>query len=1010
MKEYIKLFNDLESADGYIIADIPFTSTVKRDSESLSPQNVRCNVENKKLVVNGETVEVVENVKPTPLNTILHLNNAPDVELTATTITSGMTSPYKSALIGLEIGKSVTSIGNMAFYGCSGLTSVTISNSVTSIGDSAFDGCRGLTNVTIPDSVTSIGKGAFEYCSSLTSVTIPSSVTTINVLVFSACSNLTGITIPSSVTTIDSYAFSGCTRLSSITIPDSVTSIYDHAFSYCSGLTSVTIGSGLTSIGNYGFLSNCQSLVSITVDSNNTKYDSRNNCNAIIVTSSNTLILGCKNTDIPSSVTTIGKQAFYQCAGLASITIPDSVTKIDEQAFHNCEELTSILIGSGITSIATTQITTNDAAFSGCYALTSVTVDSNNTRYDSRDNCNAIIATQTNSMLLGCQTTVIPNSVTNINSGAFAYRKAPSALTISSNIQSIDVNAFYRCIGLTSLVIPNTITISSEAFKFCSTLTSANINSGTIAYQAFYGCTALTATLGSGVTSIGNGAFGGVPLLIYAGSATGSPWAAKFVCAVYENGLAYSDAAKTRLKKCVDTTLTAVTIPSSVTTIEGGAFINCTSLSSITIPSSVTSIGDNAFSGCTSLPILADIRYTDTEYTCLVGAVNKKQSSYTIPSTVKWICYSAFQGCTGVTNIDIPSGVTSIGSNAFAGIYNINYTGSATGSPWGAKYRNAYVDGDFIYTSPEKTILQGCKESAQGEITIPSTVTTINANAFQGCTGITSVVIPTSVTTIDSYAFYYGYGADYSSTSPCPITAFTCNNVTYTVYDDAYDITITLNNGTSVTLYLWTYYCFLAGTQITLADGTTKAIENIEYTDELKVWNFDDGCYDTAYPMWISKPGTMERYFIITLDDGTVLKVSGANSGHKIYNVDENKFEGCVSIEVGTHVYTESGIKEIVSKETINEPITYYNLMTYRHINCFAEGILTSMRYNSIYPFSEDMKFIKDGRELRPYSEFEAVGISRYWYDGLRLAEQTDSLERINAYVKRLEKKMLPKE
>jgi len=110
----------------------------------------------------------------------------------------------------LVIPNSVTSIGNSAFYGCSGLTSITIPNSVTSIGEGAFSGCSGLTSITIPNSVTSIGEGAFSGCSGLTSITIPNSVTSIGYRAFMSCSGLTSITIPNSVTSIGEGAFYGC--------------------------------------------------------------------------------------------------------------------------------------------------------------------------------------------------------------------------------------------------------------------------------------------------------------------------------------------------------------------------------------------------------------------------------------------------------------------------------------------------------------------------------------------------------------------------------------------------------------------------------------------------------------------------------------------------------------------------------------------------------------------------------------------------------------------------------
>ena len=215
---------------------------------------------------------------------------------------------------------SVTSIGVLAFYNCSGLTSVTIPNPVTEIGYSAFSGCRGLTSVTIPTSLKTIGERAFKDCQSLTSVAIPNSVTTIG----------------------------------------------ESAFYNCSALTSVSIGNSVTSIGDLAFW-NCSGLTSIVVASGNTTYDSRGNCNAIIETASNTLIAGCCNTVIPGTVTTIGDDAFAYCSGLTRVTIPISVTTIGHDAFRYCKGLSSVTIPNSVTSIG-------DMAFLECSGLKSVTI------------------------------------------------------------------------------------------------------------------------------------------------------------------------------------------------------------------------------------------------------------------------------------------------------------------------------------------------------------------------------------------------------------------------------------------------------------------------------------------------------------------------------------------------------------------------------------------------------------------------------------------------------------
>ncbi len=721
-------------------------------------------------------------------------------------------------------------------------------------------------NIVIPEtveyngavySVTAIGNKAFYDCDGLTSITIPNSVTTIGWAAFAGCSGLTNITIPNSVTTIGYEAFYGCTGLTSITIPNSVTTIREYAFSHCTGLTSITIGNSVTTIGYEAFYG-CTGLTSIVVESGNTKFDSRDGCNAIIETATNTLVAGCKNTIIPGSVTTIEFQAFYGCTGLTSITIPNSVTTIGYEAFRDCSNLTSITIPNSVTKIGY-------GAFRSCSGLTSIVVESGNTKYDSREGCNAIIETATNTLIAGCKNTVIPGSVTTIGGEAFYGCNSLTSITIPGSVTTIGESAFCYCSRLTSVTIPNSVTtigrhafsetgwwnnqpdgliykdgwllspkvykssgyiviadgtkgIANGAFEYCDGLTSIKIPSSvtTIGEYAFYDCTGLTSiTIPNSVTTIGDHAFyyctGLTSVTIGEGVTTIGEWAF-YGC----------------------TGLTSVTIGNSVTTIGESAFSHCTGLTSITIPNSVTTIGGWAFSGCsniteiyclaTSVPstysnaflnshietatlyvpeesidsykntapwssfgtikaiangeeltyefnatektatvvaskgdqytgnivIPETVEYNGAVYS--VTAIGNKAfyycyglTSVTIPNSVTTIEDQAFRYCSSLTSITIPNSVTTIGNYAFS---HCSVLTSIVVESGNTKYDSREGCNAIIETATN-TLVAGCKNTV-----IPESVTAIGYYAFYGCTGLTSFTIPNSVTTIGESVFY----------------------------------------------------------------------------------------------------------------------------------------------------------------------------------------------------------------------------------------------------------------
>ena len=357
-----------------------------------------------------------------------------------------------SGLTSLMIDEGITTIGYSAFSGCSGITSLTIPNSVTSIGESAFSNCSRITSLIIGEKVTSIGNYAFSGCSGITSLIIGENVTSIGESSFSDCSGITSLTIGEKVTTIGRWAFYGCSSIESLTIPNSVTSIGNSAFYGCSGITSLTIGAKVTSIGNYAF-SGCSNMESLAIPNSVTS----------IGESAFSGCSGITSLSIGEKVTSIGNYAFSGCSGITSLTIGEKVTTIDYRAFNGCSGITSLTIPSSVTSIGY-------EAFYGCSSLSSIVVSSDNPIYDSRNNSNAIIETASNTLVLGCLNSIIPNTVTSIGSSSFKGCGLIN-MNIPNSVTSIGYKAFDECSSLTNLTIGKSVKeIKEYAFRGCSSL------------------------------------------------------------------------------------------------------------------------------------------------------------------------------------------------------------------------------------------------------------------------------------------------------------------------------------------------------------------------------------------------------------------------------------------------------------------------------------------------------------------------------------------------------------
>lgn len=328
------------------------------------------------------------------------------------------------SVVSCVVRKKTKTIGGRAFEGCKNLTSIIIPDSVNSIDGEAFDGCNALTSITVDDKNT--------FCSSVdgvlfnkdkttlirypagttrTSYVIPDGVTTIHQYAFDSCESLNNISLPDSLINIEFGAFWLCTGLESITLPHNVKTIGNCAFMLCKNLTSITIPDSVTSIVDSSVFSGCYSLNSIIVDENNKYYCS---VDGVLFNKEMTRLIKypAMNTktsyEMPSSVESIGSEAFERCKYITSIAIPDSVTSIGDNVFDNCTNLKNITLGNNITSIGY-------EAFLYCKNLTNI---------------------------------IIPDSVKTIGSRAFYWCSGLTSITIGSGVKSISSDAFWGCVDL----------------------------------------------------------------------------------------------------------------------------------------------------------------------------------------------------------------------------------------------------------------------------------------------------------------------------------------------------------------------------------------------------------------------------------------------------------------------------------------------------------------------------------------------------------------------------------
>ena len=398
-----------------------------------------------------------------------------------------------TSLTTVTIPASVTSIGVDMFGNCTKLGHITVASGnpiydsrnncdaiIETAANKLVEGCK---NTVIPNTVVTIGERAFYSCTGLTgTLNMPNSITTIETNAFYGCIGLSGhLNIPNSVISIDAGAFQNCVGITSVTIPSSVTSIGLRAFKGCSGLITLNYNATNCSIEWYYYeahwLYGCTSLVVLNIGAgvetipNYFVYNYVNYGNDYTHAITGTVV-------IPNTVTSIGNNAFYNCRHIGSVTIGNSVENIGTYAFYNCSDMGSVTIGTSVASIGT-------YAFYGCSKLTTVVLPSSMT-------------TINNSTFEYCSllsSVTIPNTIVSIGNAAFRYCNKLATLTIPNSVASINEDAFYNCSGIASITSRaiNPPAVKSNAFYNVPTSIPVEVPCNTLSdYQSATGWSSFT--------------------------------------------------------------------------------------------------------------------------------------------------------------------------------------------------------------------------------------------------------------------------------------------------------------------------------------------------------------------------------------------------------------------------------------------------------------------------------------------------------------------------------------
>ena len=627
-----------------------------------------------------------------------------------------------SMMESIEIPESVKSIGSSAFYRCYGLQSVSLNEGLEYLGSYAFVNCEKLEGIEIPTSITAIAPYTFNGCRALKSIYIPDTVTEIGDNAFLNCDSLESVSIPNTVERIGRDVFEGCSNLvfnefenicylgnddneylvmyalcgeleDTVSLVEGTRVIAPYAFWYSgnTSFASLFIPRSVVYIGDSAFVG-CNSIETIVVDRDNEVYASQGNC--LIDKRSSTLILGCKNSVIPTGVEVIGKLAFQNVPDIKTLAIPEGVTHIEASALSNCYDLESV-------SLPSTLLRIEESAFSGCGSLVSLEIPESvrHVGKNAFSGCNSLVERVGDTMVVGDWLI-----------GFYDY--GAETYTVDGNIKGIAAYAFENMTFLYSLTIPEGVEcISDDAFANCErlieicNLTEMDIKAG----SSDFGGVALYAknVYGKeGERSLlreedGFVIFdGGEELGIYVIKYAGNDIYPVIPDSVGKNGYEiYMYAFYGRS----DTV--AVTLKDGVTAIGKQAFFGCSSLLTVNLPDSLQTIGERAFRGCSSL---VSIRIPEKVTEIKMSTFDSCSALELVTVCAPEISFKmyAFSGCSSLESMVIYSRSIGLEMSAFSGcssLKTIYYTSDGVGMGYTSTGNSYYLDAEVVYNySPAK--------------------------------------------------------------------------------------------------------------------------------------------------------------------------------------------------------------------------------------------------------------------------------------------------------------------